>query len=176
MTMHVRDAGTWKTVTAPSVRDAGTWKTVTGGWVRDAGTWKQFFSGLAVNEDTLNISWSNDAALVYAGVELRNDGTTYRNLNGGVSAIGPLTDWLASGTAAEVWVERVISSGTLNSLDPGTGRLQLNTTRYYRVVDGNIAGGAVVCVFTLNFYDAASGGNLLGSTSVTLSANREVAG
>ena len=41
--LRVKDAGTWKTVTAPSVRDAGVWKLASGVWVRDAGTWKKVF-------------------------------------------------------------------------------------------------------------------------------------
>lgn len=44
MTMHVRDAGTWKQVTALSVRDGGTWKPVVAGYVKDAGAWKQFYA------------------------------------------------------------------------------------------------------------------------------------
>jgi hypothetical protein len=46
MSLHVRDGGVWKEVTADKgihVRDAGVWKEVTEGYVRDAGTWKQFF-------------------------------------------------------------------------------------------------------------------------------------
>ncbi len=45
---HVRDAGTWKEVTAANgmwVRDAGIWKPLTDAWVRDGGTWKKFFTG-----------------------------------------------------------------------------------------------------------------------------------
>jgi len=44
MTMHVRDAATWKQVTSLSVKDASTWKSVIAGYVRDAGTWKAFHS------------------------------------------------------------------------------------------------------------------------------------
>jgi hypothetical protein len=41
--LRVKDAGTWKTVIAPSVKDAGTWKLASGVWIKDAGTWKKVF-------------------------------------------------------------------------------------------------------------------------------------
>lgn len=43
MTAHVKDGGTWKTLTGLHVKDAGTWKAVSAGYVKDAGTWKQFY-------------------------------------------------------------------------------------------------------------------------------------
>jgi hypothetical protein len=43
MTLHVKDGGVWKEVTAPSVRDGGVWKAIKQGWVRDGGTWKKFY-------------------------------------------------------------------------------------------------------------------------------------
>lgn len=44
MTMHVKDAGTWKQVASLHVKDAGTWKAVVAGYVKDAGAWKQFYA------------------------------------------------------------------------------------------------------------------------------------
>lgn len=41
MTLHVKDAGTWKEVTNLYVKDAGSWKEVTSGQVKDT-TWKEF--------------------------------------------------------------------------------------------------------------------------------------
>ena len=48
MTLYVKDAGTWKTVTAAYVNDAGTWKTATL-YVKDAGTWKAANVSLVVS-------------------------------------------------------------------------------------------------------------------------------
>ena len=42
MTLHVKDAGTWKTVNNVYVKDSGTWKEATYAYVKDAGTWKAF--------------------------------------------------------------------------------------------------------------------------------------
>ena len=47
MTLHVKDAGSWKSVT-PYVKDGGTWKAVTNAYVKDGGTWKEFFTAAAV--------------------------------------------------------------------------------------------------------------------------------
>ena len=48
MTAKVRDAASWKDVTAMKVRDGGSWKTVKEAWVRDGGSWKSFFVGLFI--------------------------------------------------------------------------------------------------------------------------------
>lgn len=45
MTMHVKDAGIWKTA-SPRVKDGGVWKTVQTGSVKDSGVWKPFFNNL----------------------------------------------------------------------------------------------------------------------------------
>lgn len=43
MTMHVKDAGVWRTA-SPRVKDGGVWRTVQRGSVRDGGVWKTFFN------------------------------------------------------------------------------------------------------------------------------------
>lgn len=56
MSLYVRDAGSWKEVTAGNgihVRDAGSWKAVKEGFVRDAGTWKSFF----VQSDPITVNF-----------------------------------------------------------------------------------------------------------------------
>lgn len=44
MTLHVKDATTWKEATALYVKDGGSWKEVTDAYVKDAGSWKSFKS------------------------------------------------------------------------------------------------------------------------------------
>lgn len=40
MTLSVKDAGVWKTVTQPYVKDAGVWKAIQQVYVKDVGVWK----------------------------------------------------------------------------------------------------------------------------------------
>lgn len=81
--------------------------------------------------------------------------------------------WCDYAANQNIWVSRTITSGSLNSSDPGTERYQMSSPRLFEVVDTSIPDGAVTCTLTINFYDAASGGNLLDTTgSITLSAER----
>lgn len=60
MSVHVRDAGTWKQVNGLWVRDAGTWKEVSTGYVKDGGVWKEMYSsGPAFFEDFDGVSTPN---------------------------------------------------------------------------------------------------------------------
>jgi hypothetical protein len=52
MTLHIKDAGTWKTVNNVYVKDAGVWKEVNEIYIKDAGVWKNAF----VNEFNIIIS------------------------------------------------------------------------------------------------------------------------
>jgi len=76
--------------------------------------------------------------------------------------------WLDGGSSSEVWVQRVITSGTLNHADPGSGRLQLSSSRQFGVTRSTT--GTSTVDLTYNFYDAASGGNLLDSVSILMIA------
>lgn len=112
----------------------------------------------------------------YAGFELDSDGTVDEISSLGTNNYtGGGGTWLNSGLASSVWVERTIiggSPGTLNSDDPGTGRLNLGTTRAYSCVEVTATQTHTVQV-TFDFYDAASGGNLIASKTVTFSAEEE---
>lgn len=105
----------------------------------------------------------------YAILEFNTSGAEFANASGGSTAMThPRGSWLVAGTSAEVWVERVLDSGTLNYADPGAGRLQLNTTRTYGI--SRTITGIRTTTVTFNFYDAASGGNLLGSATIVFTA------
>ena len=105
----------------------------------------------------------------YAGIQWQNDGDEAEYTNSaGLNVIGT---WLKAGTPAEVWVACAVTSGSWNSLNPGTSLLQLSTTRSFRIVRTTNGTHSVTCVF--NFYDAASGGNLIATTgSITFNAER----
>ena len=106
----------------------------------------------------------------YAGVQYNSSGTEWGSNSGGGFTVGR-GPWLESGAAGDYWVERTVNSGTLDDQDAGTGRLQLNTTRSFSIVRTANRGVDTANV-TFDFYDAASGGSLLAS--VTLTFNAEV--
>lgn len=105
----------------------------------------------------------------YAGIQWQNDGDEAEYTNSaGLNVIGT---WLKGGTAAEVWVACAVTLGSWNSLNPGTSLLQLSTTRSFRIVRTTDGTQSVTCTF--NFYNAASGGDLIATTgSITFNAER----
>jgi len=105
----------------------------------------------------------------YSGFLLVNDGQEYEinNLGNGVSG----TTWLDSGSASEVWAQWVKTSGsTWNSSDPGSGRLQLSTSRTWRLIQTS-TGIRTITGYVI-FWPSASGGSPI-YTSATVSWQAE---
>ena len=128
-------------------------------------------SGILVTPNT-GVSSNSDTpanAPVYAGVQYNSNGSEYGSDAGGTFNVGRGV-WLDAGLNSEVWVQRVVNSGTLDGTDSGSGRLVLSTTRAFSIQRGSL--GTDTANVTFNFYDAASGGNLL--TSVTLDFTADV--
>ena len=131
-------------------------------------------SGPTVSASTANVTRSAVANPTIAGVQYNSSGVEYATQFNGNGAYNiSRGNWLDTGLNSEVWIERTLNSGTLTHADPGTGRKVLSTTRSYAVHDATIPGGSVDCNVTFDFYDAASGGSLLDSVTIDLSANRE---
>lgn len=104
----------------------------------------------------------------YSTYEINANGMEYENQPDTSSGFTDLIgDWLTSGVAANVWVQH--TGGTFD-LDPGSGRLRLNVTRRYRLEQ--LVEGITSVTVTFNFWDAESGGNLIHSFGVTMSAQR----
>lgn len=134
-------------------------------------------NAVAVSANTANVSLLGIGATCYAGVEFNSSGVEYRNASGtSTSFTSSRGDWLDVGASSAVWVERSLVSGTLNWQDPGAGRWQLSTSRQFGVSDAGPTAGATSCTVTFDFYDASSGGNLLDSVTITLTANYETGG
>jgi len=129
---------------------------------------------LIVSANTANVStgatFPDDA---FAGVQYNTTGGEWSSTGGGTFSVGR-GQWLDLGVSSAVWVERTINSGSLNWLDPGAGRKQLSTTRSFGVTDTSTGGGPVTANVTFDFYDAASGGNLLDSVTLDLTAEKTV--
>jgi hypothetical protein len=126
------------------------------------------------NGGNSTVSSSNNPTV--AGISINGDGTEK-----GASADGTGTmnvnrgSWLTSGNAADVWIERTISSGSLSHADPGAGRKSMDGLSYeLSVEDTTLPGGAEECILTLKAWDTAgpTGGTELDSVTMTFSATR----
>lgn len=128
---------------------------------------------ISVSPNTNGVTTDSSDNPVHAGIDYRTNGTEWSSTAAGSYTV-PRGNWLDTGLSSEAWVQRVISVGSLD-IDPGAGRLQLNTARLFEVQDPSLAGGPVTCTLTFNFYDHATLGSLIGTTgSIVLSANRGV--
>lgn len=88
-------------------------------------------------------------------------------------------NWLDVGDASRVWIQWSRSGGTLadwNQTDSGDARLQCSAGNYSWCIKRSTAGTSTI-IGAFNFYDAASGGNLLATTgNITFSVFAEIGG
>lgn len=172
MTFHVRVAGTWEEVTEPSIRPSGSYVPVETIHVRVAGVWEEVFTAT----DPPLVSASANGAInaeqtppssVTVGVKFDTDGDEYEYLAGG--AFTNVGQWLDQGTSAQVWVEFLRTGGTQSKWDNrnNSQRYNINVDINFLIVDTIQAssGGAETIIGTFRFWDAASGGNALQTTS-----------
>lgn len=127
--------------------------------------------GLAVSPSAVNNDNLNFMTQCWAGVRFESSGVE-TGLNKDNVWDESRGNWLDSGDAADVWVERTINSGALNDIDPGAGRLQLSTTRSFS--NTRVAAGTQPCNVTFDFWDAASGGNNIGSVTISIQSEHAV--
>ena len=131
-------------------------------------------AGLSVSPNSGAIYQFGVTGTVYAGVQFNTSGFEFRNAGASSQAFTTSRGkWLDGGASSAVWIERTINGvGSLNWTDAGTGRLQLSTTREFGVLQ--TTDGQNVVNVTFDFYDAASGGSLLGSVTYDITADRGV--
>jgi len=167
----IKVGGVWKSIADAGIKVGGVWKQPTSMKIKVAGVWKEVWAALSLAASPIggNIYNFRLGINCYSGLSFNSNGVEYWCTNSG-SFTTNKGAWMDSGAAGDYWVQFVVTSGSFNSINPGTGRLNLATTRQCRIVDTTTSGGSVTCSFTANFYDAASGGNLVGSASYTLSA------
>ena len=124
---------------------------------------------LSLSVDLSNVigNTQDTDGICQSGIRIGADGKYYTSdFNGAYGAA--VGDYILGGTSSQVWVQRAITAGTLTSDGIGASRVSCSTNRVMSVTQ--VLEGTKFCTFTLSFYDAASGGNLLGSKSVTISA------
>ena len=127
-------------------------------------------TGPAVSANTSAIIYTLfSAGTCYATVRFGLDGIEYKN--GGATDTGHSTSrgtWLDAGLNSEVWINRIINSGTLNRFDAGAGRKVMTSDRVYGI--SKSTNGTKTTNMTFEFWDAASGGNLLDTVTYDLKA------
>ncbi len=167
--LKVKYGGSWRTITAPEVKYSGSWRAIKTIEVKKAGAWETVFAGGPAVSMFGGVNYRyRYQAICYSGVQFNASGVEYWQ-----TAAGGWTDnkgnWLDSGAPGEVWVLRVINSGSLSWDGIGGLRVPLSTTRGMNV--NRSSQGMKTCVVTCYMYDAASGGNLLESKQYTLQAD-----
>lgn len=106
---------------------------------------------------------------VHSGIQLNTSGVlNLVQLNGGFSAI--TGEWLVVGSSSTFYVQRTIISGTLET-DPGSGFLQLSSSRLY--INENASIGSKVTVVFFELADSAAGTNILASATMTFTSEVE---
>lgn len=127
--------------------------------------------GPTVSPSSANNDNQNFETQCWAGVRFESNGVE-TGLNKDNVWNESRGNWLDSGDASDVWVERTINSGALNDLDPGAGRHNLGTTRSFS--NTRVAAGVQPCNVTFDFFDAASGGNNIGSVTISIQSEHTV--
>jgi len=110
------------------------------------------------------------SSTAYAWYQVDSDGDIKTSTTSASPTVVQET-WLDAGLNSQVWVEASISGTALEAGSSATGsRLACTSDRKW----GYTAGPGVLKAGTLtvNFYDASSGGNLLDTQTVSLSAEQ----
>lgn len=133
--------------------------------------------GIVVSPSSANVTFNRDLATVYAGVIYNTSGTEVSNSSGTNSYTVARGNWLDSGDPGDVWMDWS-ETGSPNFLDttPAAPRLQMDNVgggAKFEITDTSYIGSAREGTYTVTFYDADTGGNNLGSATVTLSAHKE---
>lgn len=124
-------------------------------------------TGVTVVFDGSNVSKSTVGGTCFATIRFGSDGDEYENGTDSSATANSLRGtYLLSGLNSEVWIERTVTLGTLDT-DPGAGRQQMTSDFTCGIETTTTKFTAV----TFTAWDAASGGNQLDSESVTLSAS-----
>lgn len=162
--LKVSYSGAWRLITAAEVKYSGSWRQIQTIEVKYSGSWRTVFQYLSVIVAATKFISDYETTPVNAEALVKVDS------NGGMYAGYPAytfyETWLDGGLNSQVWVQRTIISGTLDT-DAGSGRLACTSDRVWGKLQ-NVIGGPNDCVIDLKFYDAAAGGNLLDTQRVTL--------
>ena len=111
----------------------------------------------------------------WAGLWIQTGGNEWSTTDGSNAYTTSRGAWLDIGFSEDVWIERIINSGSLNNQDPGAGRLQMNASREYKNKATEGGTNPANANVTFNVYNAASGGDLIDSITIDINANADLA-
>jgi hypothetical protein len=164
----VKIGGTWTNIHTMNFKVSGVWQTMLNVKAKVSGVWQTVFtSGPQVSASANGDTNIRVGATCYAGARFVSTGAEQEYTStGGVTTtgVGGDANWLDSGTGAEVWVNFVRTSGTKTAFDSlGSSRYQLSSSRGYYITRTSAGIHNITGYF--QFWDAATGGNLLQQTS-----------
>ncbi len=165
MGIEINVGGVWKDVTEVWINVGGVWKQCTDIPINVGGVWK---TDILASGPTVSAQANGDSNYVYGGacyvgVQFNMNGLEYeRNASSGSYNVGAGT-WLDSGSAGDVWVAFTRTAGTMFAS-------KVSGTRYNLVSGQSFSNTALLGAYKtvtgyFKFYDAASGGNTLQTTS-----------
>lgn len=179
MPVQINIGGTWKTIDTASINVGGTWKTPDTISINVGGTWKQIWPSPATSATADGDTNYVYDATCYVGVEFNTSGVEWELAATTGNASVNMGNWLDAGASSEVWVEFIRTGGTKSQFVglSNSTRYQLNTTRKFYITAAAIGYNTETIIGYFKFWDAASGGNTLQTTSgATWQADAEAAG
>ena len=124
---------------------------------------------VSVSNATIFYEFSSNC---YAGVIIDGDAKTIKKCTAAGNYILTVdAPFIIGGTGSDVWVERTITGGSLTFDGIGASRVACTTPRKLECLDTDSSFAKEDAIVTCDFYDASSGGNLLGTAVYNLSAN-----
>lgn len=167
MGLEVNVAGVWKPVASIEVNVGGVWKTVSAVEVNVAGVWKPTYREapevVALADGDTN---QNFGVQCYAGPHWDSDGFEHELTPDGTKG-SVIQTWLRAGVAEDVWVEFTRTGGTESAFHNRSNSTRYNITSdiAFYILDSSAAGAAITITGYFKFYDAATGGNTLETTT-----------
>jgi len=167
--IEIKPGGVWKSIDNCEINVGGVWKDVDAIEINVGGVWKTAWTSYvaptvsAVAGGDTNSCREDICGSVTAGVRWNTDGNEYECTNAGTFNIN-IGQWLDTGLSSSVWVmfTRVSGKTHFDSKTSGT-RYNIATNQTFSNTVFSVGADTITGYF--RFYDAATGGNLLDTTS-----------
>ena len=178
--MHIKPAGSWKSIDDCKVKVSNAWKQVDSIYVKVAGAWKKVWDNAvyALNGGIYIDSVGDGSRACEAGVTFNTDGTEDIIINGGVSESSNWVTPTSIASEEEHWVYVARSSGdsagwtgTLNTWLKISGSGSSAQTFKYNVSAG---AGLLSGVYDISVAGGSGGTPLYATDQYTFTANSEV--
>ena len=166
MTLHLNDAGTWRTITNVYVNDAGTWREIQEIWVNDAGTWRQVYVNDVISISNQNAFSSETGVTALAQYSLDSTGNV--RMTETDNGLANVETWLNNpANRGNYDCRATMISGTLTSGTVGSW-LNLASTRTWTLQRST--NGSINASFTLEIR-RASDGTVLDTATISMQAS-----